>query len=204
MKVWYVYGKQCYIKSTLIGIYALVVFVSEMSLFRLLIRQQLVRVKNRIRAQFPRSILCMYMLQIKIKFRLKFFNSGLFSISLMWYGCILYTSHIKLCTVAMFKIHKIDSSARLYMISGHLVLLWLSTGSCWNSKADGHWQKQTMNLPRSGTDRSGYVHQWSPMRWSLTAGNLGTPTLEQLQLLQSCGFHLALRPFSNRWQQRDV
>ena len=39
MKVWYVYGKQCYIKSTLIGIYALVVFVSEMSLFRLLIRQ---------------------------------------------------------------------------------------------------------------------------------------------------------------------
>ena len=35
MKVWYVYGKQCYIKSTLIGIYALVVFVSEMSLFRL-------------------------------------------------------------------------------------------------------------------------------------------------------------------------
>ena len=128
-----------------------------------LIRQQLVRVKNRIRAQFPRSILCIYMLQIKIKFRLKFFNPGLFSISLMWYGCILYTSHIKLCTVAMFKIHKIDRSARLYLISGHLVLLWLSTGSCWNSKADGHWQKQTMNLPRSGTDRSGYVHQWSPM-----------------------------------------
>ena len=83
MKVWYAYGKQCYIKSTLIGIYALVVFVSEMSLFRLLIRQQLVRVKNRIRAQFPRSKLCMYMLQIKIKFRLKFFNPGLFSISLM-------------------------------------------------------------------------------------------------------------------------
>ena len=83
MKVWYVNGKQCYIKSTLIGIYALVVFVSEMSLFRLLIRQQRVRVKNRICAQFPRSILCMYMLQIKIKFRLKFFNPDLFSISLM-------------------------------------------------------------------------------------------------------------------------
>ena len=171
MKVWCVYGKQCYIKSALIGIYALV-FVSEMSLFRLLIRQQLVRIKNRIRAQFPRSILCMYMLQIKIKFRLKFFNPGLFSISLMWYGCILNIFHIKLCTVAMFKVHKIDRSARLYLISGHVVLVWLSTGSCWNSKADGHWQKQTTNLHRSGTDRSGYVHQWSPMRWFLTAGNL--------------------------------
>ena len=170
MKVWCVYGKQCYIKSALIGIYALV-FVSEMSLFRLLIHQQLVRIKNRIRAQFPRSILCMYMLQIKIKFRLKFFNPGLFSISLMWYGCILNIFHIKLCTVAMFKVHKIDRSAR-YLISGHVVLVWLSTGSCWNSKADGHWQKQTTNLHRSGTDRSGYVHQWSPMRWFLTAGNL--------------------------------
>ena len=59
----------------------------------------------------------------------------------------------------MFKVHKIDRSARLYLISGHVVLLWLSTGSCWNCKADGHWQKQTMNLHRSGTDRLGYVHQ---------------------------------------------
>lgn len=55
----------------------------------------------------------------------------------------------------MFKVNEIDRSARLYSISGHVVLLWLSTGPCWNSKADGHWQTQTINLHSSGTDRSG-------------------------------------------------
>ena len=62
IKVWYVYGKQCYIKSTLIGIYALVVFVSEMSLFRLLIRQQLVRVKK----PYPRAVSKKYTLHVYV------------------------------------------------------------------------------------------------------------------------------------------
>ena len=107
----YVYGKQCYIKSAVIGIYAVVVFVSEISLFWLLIRQQIVRTKKPHAHAVSKKFLCMCMLQVKIKVRLKILNLGWFLISLMWYGCILYISHIKLCTVAMFKVHKIARSA---------------------------------------------------------------------------------------------